>query len=417
MLADMQRVRMLAAELPAMGWDIEVLTPAREEVRADVIEPDDSGFFAEGTAVHEVPSRYGGALALFGARSAIWRTLGPMYMAGAALLRSRRFDVVYLSTTAFPFFVLGPLWRRRFGIPYVLDFHDPWVRSKTAAAGQIGAKARFSRWISRCMERSAVLHAAAIVSVSPTYIESLRERYGRERLAWTAPGHHEVIPFSATQRDFDEAMRSSPVAPHDSQRILVRYVGAGGVIMSRSFTLICRALALLRAQGHPLIERTRIELYGTMYNWRPGDARLLEDIARAQGVGDLVSEQPQRIPYRESLHLLMEADGGLILGVDDPGYMPSKLFAYALSGKPLLAALHRDGPGYAQFAAMPVLGRALWFADKGDIPLLEAAATAARFLDDAAQRRVTDRRQALEPFLAPAMARRHAALFDVIREA
>ena len=58
-------------------------------------------------------------------------------------------------------------------------------------------------------------------------------------------------------------------------------------------------------------------------------------------------EYPARVTYRRSLELLLQGDGALVLGVDDAGYMPSKLATYAYSGKPLLACLHRDGPALA----------------------------------------------------------------------
>ena len=41
-----------------------------------------------------------------------------LYRAGARLLSSEPFDLVYFSTTAFPVLSLGPLWYRRFGVPF-----------------------------------------------------------------------------------------------------------------------------------------------------------------------------------------------------------------------------------------------------------------------------------------------------------
>jgi hypothetical protein len=189
-------------------------------------------------------------------------------------------------------------------------------------------------------------------------------------------------------------------------------VGAGGLMMVRSFALICRALALLRSQGNVTAIRMRLRLYGTTYNWKPGEPKPLEIVARESGVGDLVAEFPERISYRQSLEVLLQSDGAFILGVDDAGYMPSKLFSYALSGKPLLASLRRDGPAFAQFQRSPQLGHALWFDQSSEMPVAEAASVLSDFLQQVIARRNLDRRNILEPVLAAAMARRHVELFE-----
>jgi hypothetical protein len=125
-----------------------------------------------------------------------------------------------------------------------------------------------------------------------------------------------------------------------------------------------------------------------------------------------VEEDPRRLSYRRSLEALADADGALILGVDDQGYMPSKLFSYALSGKPLLVCVRRDGPAFGAVRRDPALGHALWFSPAGDMPNDEAATVAGAFLDEVIARRTFDRTAALRPHLAQAMAERHLALFE-----
>jgi hypothetical protein len=108
----------------------------------------------------------------------------------------------------------------------------------------------------------------------------------------------------------------------------------------------------------------------------------------------------------------LESEGALILGVDDPSYMPSKLFSYALSGKPLLLSVHREGPAYAKLGGNPNLGRAVWFAQSEEMPVDQAAEAVRAFLREVVARRSFDRRSELEPFFARSMALQHAALFD-----
>jgi hypothetical protein len=92
--------------------------------------------------------------------------------------------------------------------------------------------------------------------------------------------------------------------------------------------------------------------------------------------------------------------------------MPSKLFTYAHAKKPILAALRRDSAAAAALRDLPGLGHALWFADDAEIPPGEAAGIAAAFLEAVAARRRVDRAADLQPYSAPAMALRHAAVFE-----
>jgi hypothetical protein len=411
-IADMHRARMLAWEMPKIGWDVEVLAPRATEVRQDVVEPDPDPFFAPDTPVHEVGSIARGVFEMLGSRTHAWRTLWPIRRFGGELLRSKRYDLVYFTTTTFVHCGLGPYWRRNFGIPFVLDFHDPWVRENTVETSR-GLKSRLLARVAERMERAAVTNAAGLVSVSPRYIGVLERRYRRYAPHWLAPRRHAVIPFGARSGDLEAAaVQAGAGRTRDPLILVVRYVGAGGSIMARSFGLVCRALAGLRQRGELPDRLLRIELFGTTYDWRPGDGRLLESIAQSSGIDDLVREHPERVSYRRSLELLLEADGALVLGVDDRGYVPSKLLSYALSGKPLLASLRRDGPAYEQMQSASGMGHVIGFDPDGEASLAEAEQTMAKFLGEVADRRLFDRRTILEPFLAPGMAERHAELFD-----
>ena len=413
MLADMQRARMLARELPALGWDVEVLTPASGEVRSDAREPEPAAFFAGTEAIHEAGSLARPLFRALGSRSPAWRTWLPMAWQGDRLLATGRFDLVYLSTTTFAFFGLGARWRRRFRVPYVLDFHDPWVRPDAGARG--GLKARAAAGLARRMEADAVPHASGIVAVAEPYLAMLRERYGARAPAWMAPGRSAVIPFAALESDL--AAVGAPRAAAPGGEIDVVYVGAGGTVMARAFATLCRLVAQLRARRDPRVERLRIGLFGTQFPWRAGDRRALEEIARAHGLGARVAEHPERVSYRRSLELLAASHGALVLGVEDAAYMPSKLFSYALSGKPLLAVLHESGAAYALLRDNPALGHAVALQSGEDGSASEPALAAlAAFLGEAESHRMFDRRAPLRPYLAPAMARRHVELFEACRE-
>jgi len=416
MIADMHRARHLAWELPKIGWDVEILCPDTSYQRPSCVDNDSAAFFAPNTPVHYVAQSWPALFRALGFGTIGWRAIVPMLLAGRKLLQKRRFDVVYISTTHFPLFLLGPTWRHQCGVPFVLDFHDPCYREGAANPtwARPSLKHSISSLLAKQLESRATRTASGLVSVSPTYVEVLRRRYQKRKPDWLLERRHAVIPFASLPYDLHEtAQRIEPIikAPTNPARIV--YVGAGGQIMRRSFSLLCRALSKLRTRNPELVNAVRIELYGTMTGWRNGDPRYLGDLAREQGVAELVVEHPNWISYRRSLELLVESDVALILGVDDGGYMPSKLFNYALSGKPLLASLRRDGPAFSQFQDRPSLGHALWFDQSSEMTVADTVKVTNAFLAEVVARRSFDRRATLEPYLASAMARRHAELFQI----
>jgi hypothetical protein len=419
MIADMHRARQLAWELPSQGWNVEILTPDASYQQPSCLDGESGAFFAPGTPVHSVPMHLPRLFKALGFGSIGWRALRPMRRMGDLLLGSGRFDIVYFSTTQFPLFLLGPRWQRRHGVPFVLDFHDPCYREVAAPPlwARRSLKHATSRRLTRLIESKSVLGASGLIAVSPVYIDTLRRRYAERRPMWLSPGKSATLPFAVLPRDLDEATRSSGVhvRPADDSLRLV-YVGAGGPIMKRSFDLFCRTLARVRLDDALAIDGLRVELYGTMMGWRDGERKHLAEVAEVHGVADLVHEDPRRVSYRRSIELLLGSDGALILGVEDAGYMPSKLFSYAYSGKPLVAMVHRNGPAMAAMKAPESFGSTLWFDEDEEIPLEEGAEILRLFLQAAARRAVTDRRRSLEPHLATAIARRHGELFSACCE-
>jgi glycosyltransferase involved in cell wall biosynthesis len=408
MIADMHRARQLAWRLPELGWDVEILCPGQCYQPASCRDDDSAAFFAAGTAVHEVPRHLARLFGVLGVGGIGIRAIVPALCEGGRLLRKLRYDLVYISTAQFPLFLLGPAWQRRYGIPFVLDLHDPICAQP--AKPPAGLKQRLGRALSKQVEARAVTTASGLISVSPNYLDELCRRYAHTAPRWLTAGRRAVIPFAVLPQDLQEAARGMPAPGVDGLARII-YVGTGGPIMVRSFSLLCRALSHLRAHRPDLVERVRIELRGTASAVGHDAIRHLAAVASGHGLADIVSEDPTRVTYRRSLELLLGADGALILGVDDAGYMPSKLFTYAYSGKPVLASLHRGCPALAAFRKFG-LARALWFDDAEAMTVADAADLVTTFLEDVIGRRQSDRRSDLEPYSASAMAQRHAEVFE-----
>lgn len=408
MPASVHRTRLLSWTLPQLGWDVSVLTAAKELQRPEWVDAQGYVFFPPDAEVHEVEASGDAWWTKLGVGSIGWRTFLPFYRRGCELLSARRYDLVYISTTQFNLFCLGPLWKKHCGVPYVLDFHDPWYRpGERITTGGARWKSAVGNSISRFMERYAVSNAAGIVSVSPEYLRILCERYP------DAPcfqnGIAATIPFGVREEDF-AAAGSAATAKRDAKDVFdVVYVGVGAEIMAKSFKAIAESMARLRQEGDPLVERLRIHLSGTDGRWCNGRKKILRDIAIEAGVGDLVAEEPAIVPYREALARASNANGLLVLGVDDSAYMPSKLFLYASSKKPLLASMRHDSQVNAYFARSADLGRLMSFgAAKKESRNDEALRS---FLQDLVEQRVFNRSEVRREFSALKMAEKHAELF------
>jgi hypothetical protein len=410
MPANVHRARQLGWCLREAGWEAEVLSPSIEFQRPEWLDDKSAGYFPTHIPSHEVPPPARSWIERFGAKSMAWRAFLPMYQRGCELLATGRFDLVYITTTVFNFFCLGRLWQRRCGLPYILDFHDPWFRPKLNTAS---THHRFKAWLSNRlaihMEAYAVKNASGLIAVSPDYLQELRRRY--PSATTFQKGHFAAIPFGVLPLDFDLSRQQAEAKKDEREIREVIYVGVGAEIMAKSFRRIADGLARLKQQQPELLSKIRIRLFGTDGRWKAGLAKILQEQAVVAGVGDLVAEDPRIIPYREAVGRAVAADGLLVLGVDDPAYMPSKLFLYAMTGKPLLACMHANSQVNDYFKRFPELGTIIHFSSTAETEIAEDAAMSA-FLKQAVDRDHFPRENIQAGFSASAMTRQHAKLFE-----
>jgi len=385
---------MLIPEMVKTGWEVEVMYPDGTYQAAYSLDSDSPRFFPE-TKEHPVGPWLRGLFKAMGSRSIGIRAGVPVARKGLELLRSRKYDVVYFSTTQHLLTCAGPCWRRKTGVPYVADVHDPVFipRPKYQTSGS-GLKARIARQVGRWIEKTALAQADGIVSVSHGYVEDLLERNQGSRWTGSDMGYRILAPehpplahpslasgmakMSAFAGGLEMGSRGvagggSLVAGNfpssishlpypTSSRVLVQpfpaderglemveaerretgkkrivYVGAGGTIMEKGWREFLGQL-----KKEPLAQEVGIEIYGTDPFWKVGERRHLQSIAEEMGLKGMVVEEPKRISYERSLALVKGADGLLVLGVDDPSYQPSKLHTYLATGLPVLI-LAREG--------------------------------------------------------------------------
>lgn len=413
---DMQRVRLALPFLRGLGWDPVVLTIAPEHVEGAVLDP----LLVETIPADISITRVGGIPARitrrFGFGSLWWRCGGALRRAGDALLAREKFDLVFFSTTQFDAFTLGLRWWRRYRVPYVLDYQDPWVndyyrRTRTRPPGGY-LKYQFAQFTARLREPETLRHAAAVVTVSQAYGPDLLSRY-----RWLEAARIHTLPFGTSEGDFDIARRhrpTRPLVPVGDGKIHLVYAGRCGRDMTLSLTLLFRALGLFRKTHPELSARMRFHFVGTDYAPPPLGHFWVLPIAEAEGVADQVDEHCYRVPYFDALHYLIKADALVVVGSNDATYSASKIFPYLFARRPLLTIVHESslmleltrGQGIATSYGYPAL----------DFCSPEFEALVSRihrewFVEGGWQRPPTGNLEVLQRHTAAAMTGRLAAIF------
>jgi glycosyltransferase involved in cell wall biosynthesis len=412
--ADLHRVRVSLPHYRTYGWEVTVL--CIEAATADGVYDEALGrSLPDDIRVVRVKAWSERRCRRLGFGHFNWRCLLPLYRAGKRLLRAESYDVVFFSTTVFTTFVLGRLWKRKFGCRVVYDFQDPWYGEsgvytrRTAPGGWV--KYRVNRALSGYLERFALRAADHIVSVSETYGAMLRRRY-----RWLRPQQFTVLPFGGTEADYEFVRRNKIASPILAQRpVGVRWISVGAIVpaMMPILSALFRQLAELREAAPGFAKKLRVDFVGTNYSPAERTFKMVEPIARQYGVDDMVAETSERQPYFEALSLYEASDAVLLIGSIHGDYTASKLIPAVLSKKPILAMFHRDSLVSSIVADFPNVFLAE-FADVDEEPDFGGRLAIgiewlrnAEFDDGSIDR-------CLAPWSAAELTRRQAEIFDAV---
>lgn len=343
--ADMQRTRLALPYLRAQGWEPTVLAVSPESVEGAVRDPVLERTYPADIRVIRVtglPARY---TRWAGIGSLWWRCARSLRKAGDALLSREKFDLIFFSTTQFDAFTLGPRWRRRFGVPYVLDYQDPWINDYYRDTGTRPPGGRLKFWLAqfnaRRREPAVLRGAAAVIAVSPAYGRSLAKRY-----PWFDESLATTIPFGSARLDLSLARAHRPernLVPFGDGCFHHIYAGRCGPDMSIALTVLFRAFHRYLHSHPEQAKKHRFHFIGTDYAPPPLGRYWALPVAERESVTPYVAEHCYRVPYFDALHYLTQADALLVVGSNDPTYSASKIFPYLLAERPLLVIAHEKG--------------------------------------------------------------------------
>jgi glycosyltransferase involved in cell wall biosynthesis len=332
---DMHRIRMSLPYYVDFNWHVEIVT-----VKPKYIEGFRDLLFKktipENILVHEVNAFPTWLTRKFGLGSLSMRSFVFYFFKVNSLLKRNKYDLIFFSTTMFHIGALGPYWKKRFNVPYVVDLQDPW-RNDYYLNKPVNERPRkfwFSYLLLKWTENISLPSCSGIISVSDGYVGEILTRYPQNKNLKTA-----VIPFAASEFDF-EILLTNEIKAFDfnnvSQEVKkVVYVGA----ITPSFIPIIQLFFEMLIDTNLNMSAYHFYFLGTSYS-ELNSVTLVENLATKLGISKYVTEQSTRISYFQTLATLKCADLLFIPGSLDENYNASKVYNSILSKTPIFSIFH-----------------------------------------------------------------------------
>ncbi len=411
--ADMHRVRQGLPYFRSLGWEPVVITVDETFIESYSLDPLLLKTIPPDTEIHKVKAFNVKSTRKFGLGSLSMRSYFQIKKKGNELLKQRPFDLVYFSTTAFHVMALGPGWKKKFKVPFILDIQDPWRNDFYLSKPKSERPPKFfiAYNIDKKLEAYTVPKADGIISVSRGYCDTFKQRY---------PGLQEnqfrVIPFGASGYDFEvmeQNIRQSAVKL-PSGKINLVYAGRGGHDMRFALEIIFASFKMGLERDQELFARVHFTFAGTSYAPPGQGQKTIAPVAEQFGIQQHVTEITDRIPYFDTLHLLRSADVLIVPGSTDKTYTASKIYPYLLADKPLLAVFYRNSSVVKVMNDIHAEGL-VTFDDAGskDAIIENCYMQLQKILAGGSGSNITDRK-AFEPYMALARTKEQVDFFEEV---
>jgi hypothetical protein len=335
------RSRFFTDHLREFGWDPVVITTAPEFYEWS-IDPENENLLRGDYEIIRAAALSASWTRKLGIGDLGLRSLWHLWRALGGLLKRRHVDMLLITVPPNYPMLLGRLANMRFGLPYIVDFQDPYVTDyyKTVSQEQRPPKWRLARAVAGIVEPFSIRRAAHLVSVDAAYLRHMPERYN-----WLCAADITGIQLGAEPADFDYLRahpRKNPIFDCTDGLRHISYVGRGGPDMLPVLRVIFRSVRGLAEVEPELMRSVRLHFVGTNYATGKMVRELVMPLAREFMVDSLVDEHPERVAYLDALQILIDSAALLVLGSTSAHYSASKLFPYILANRPLLPIFHAD---------------------------------------------------------------------------
>ncbi len=308
-----------ARHLPNFGWRTVVVAPPKMPWEA--VDPELMSLVPTETVIEHVPFPQGRIL----------RSLAPIrgWLMGAwrgclRAMKRQQPDAILTSGPPHEVHLLGLWLKRRYRLPWIADFRDPWITSNWVTHRKSGEERSIrTRWLAR--EEHVVIREADVLIVNtPNTLKALSQVYpeAREKM---------VVLTNGYDPERFETLPLSPLAHSQHPRV----IHTGQIYGGRDPRPFLDAIRMLRDERSTNGRDIRVDFFGNLTDdHRHYD---LNTEIRQRGLEPIVHLGGQ-IPYAQSLSEMVRSD--ILLLLNCPGQklgVPAKLYEYIGAGRPILA--------------------------------------------------------------------------------
>lgn len=239
----------------------------------------------------------------------------PAALAGARSILQAGFkpDVIVSFAQPMTDHLIGQALARETGVPWVAHFSDPWTRNPFQRRRPVDEM--FNARLERAVLQNASLLLFPSSECAAHVLEGQPDAVRRRA---------DILPHSYEPRSH---ANSAPVQA--DRPLIIRHVGS--LYAPRRISPVVKALLGIATEMPALLERVRFEFVGARESTSLQDA----DLERLPAG---VCTAHENVPYAESLRLMRDADGLVLLDGKWTGkgiFFPSKLADYIGAGRPI----------------------------------------------------------------------------------
>jgi hypothetical protein len=333
-LAAVHRARLFALHLQSFGWEPIILT-VHEDYYEEKLDRNLEKLLQPGLRIEKTKAMKATRPRLVGDIGL--RGFWPLYRRAKALVKKEKINFVYILIPSYYAALIGRLLHRSTGVKYGIDYIDPWVH-EFPGSNKMFSRAWFSTKLAKFLEPVAVKKASLITGVAEGYYTGVLNR-NPELAKKVVTG---AMPYGGEFNDFKK-LGELNLQPYlfkkEPGKIDLVYAG---VLLPKAVEIFHSFCSILsRERG--LFNNLRFHFIGTGKVLNDPNSFYVGKMAEQyEGLWQqIIFEYPQRINYLDVLIHLKACDGIFILGSTEPHYTPSKVYQGVMSGKPVLALLHR----------------------------------------------------------------------------
>lgn len=407
-LAGVHRARLLSMHLQTYSWE-PVVVCVHEAYHEQTPDPQLGRLVSDSVRVLKTGAIPSVVTRLVGVGDIGVRAFWHLEKTVSALLAGGDVDILFITTSPYYNALSGPRLKKKYAVPLVIDFQDPWV-SRWGATLPAFSKAGISHRLATWLESRVVRCADHVTSVSAGTNDEIRARYP----ALPADALS-ALPIGGEVGDY-EFLKCHPLFAGDfAAQDGEFHLTYAGTIWPHSYPALhalLMGLAKMRDTYPELYDKLRLNFIGTTAQPDDTKNRRVMALATEIGVSERVTEIPQRLGYLKALNIVANADVVLLIGSDEPHYTASKLHPSLLAGRPVLAILHESSSACDMIRRVGG-GELVTFTERDEPPELAGRVLTAMLKvirDPGCLPRVNS--QELVPLSARFIARQYAELFD-----